>query len=305
METMSLFSLIFSVVLLIALGYVSRVTKLLKRDDSAVLNNIIVYLALPALIFLAIRNSEISLNFLLIPLVGWVVMLGCAAIAFLLSRIFNLKRPTIGAFLLAAAIGNTGYIGYPLSLAFGGQSFLVRAIFFDIFGTVLFAFTVGLYFAEVYGANGQKIHKIKEILTFPPLIALFFGLVLHDLDLPLFFLKSLEYLSAAAVPLIMISVGLSLQFKKLGEYKLLLFLLCGIKLILSPALAYCVGKMVSLPPISLNVVVLEASMPIALLAFIIGLKYELDVDFLPVAIAIATLMSMVTVPIWQCVIALL
>jgi len=299
LETASLFGFIFSIVILIGLGYLSRVTKLLRREDSAILNNVIIYLALPAMIFLAIRNSQVSLDFLSIPLIGWVVMSSCAAVAFLLTRLFSLKRSTVGAFLLAAAIGNTGYLGYPLSLGFGGQPALTKAIFYDIFGTVMFAFTVGLYFAEIYGDNAQKINKIKEIVTFPPLVALFLGFAFRGLTFPLFLLKSLEYLSAAAVPLIMISIGLSLRFQKLGKYKMLLILLCGIKLIFAPMLAYTIGNTVNLGHSFLSIVVLEASMPTAMLSFIIGLKYKLDIDFLPVAVVLATILSMVTVPIWQ------
>ncbi len=305
MEILSLFGLIFSIVIIIALGYLSRVTGLLKSKDSTILNNVIIYLALPALIFLAIRNSQISLNFLAIPLVGWVVMLSCAVIAFFVAKLFSLKRSTIGAFLLAAAIGNTGYLGYPLALGFGGESALAKAIFYDIFGTVVFAFTVGLYFAEVYGDNAQKIHKIKEIVTFPPLIALFFGLIFRNITLPLSLLKSIEYLSAAAVPLIMLSIGLSLRFNKLGQHKLLIILLCGIKLVFAPILAYAIGSVVNLSPASLAVAVLEASMPAAMLSFIIGLKYGLDVDFLSVAIVSATVLSIITIPIWQYVLTII
>ncbi|MDO8886577.1 AEC family transporter [Candidatus Oleimmundimicrobium sp.] len=305
MDILSLFGLILSAVTLIALGYLSKVTGLLKHEDSTILNNVIIYLALPALIFLAIRNSQISINLLSIPLVGWVVMLSCAATAFFITRLLPLKNPTVGAFLLAAAIGNTGYLGYPLTLGLLGEEALAKAIFYDIFGTVIFAFTIGLYFAEVYGTNGKKINKIKEVVTFPPLIALFVGLFFRGVVLPLFILKSLNYLSAAAIPLIMLSIGLSLRFDKLGQHKLLIVLLCGIKLILSPMLAYIVGNLANLSAGSLSVVVLETSMPAAMLSFIIGLKYGLDADFLSVAIVSATVLSMITIPIWQYIIAII
>ncbi|MDI6799994.1 MAG: AEC family transporter [Actinomycetota bacterium] len=299
MEFANLFTLISSIVLLIGLGVLSKRAGLMRVEDSATLNKVIVYIALPALIFLAIRNSKIEAALLVMPLIGWIAMIGSVLFAFMTSRFFNLKRETLGAFLLAAAIGNTGYLGYPLSLAFGGESYLVKAIFYDIFATVLFAFTAGLYFAEAYGDGKDKINKLKEIITFPPLIALAAGLALRGVSLAPFILKSLEYLKGAAVPLIMLSIGISLEMGSLGRHKRLIIALVLIKLALSPLAAFGASALLGLSRDFTQAIILQASMPPAMLSFIIGLKYRLDTDFLPIAIVTATILSVFTVPFWQ------
>ncbi len=299
MEVSHLFSLISSIIFLIGLGYFIKRVGLLKSEDSATLNKVIVYVALPALIFLAIKNSNLEASLLAMPLVGWIAMTAAVLVAFLVSRFIPLKKETKGAFLLASAIGNTGYLGYPLSLAFGGESYLVKAIFYDIFGTVLFAFTVGLFFADHFGGGDNKINKLKEMAAFPPLIALVVGLALRSVELPVFILKSLEYLKAAAVPLIMISIGVSLEPKSLGRYKRLIAFLCGIKLIISPLIAFGAASLLGLSHDFTQVIILEASMPPAMLSFIIGLKYRLDTDFLTVGIVAATILSIITVPFFQ------
>lgn len=305
MDLANLFTLISSIILLIGLGFLSKRTGLMKPEDSTVLNKVIVYAALPAMIFLAIKNSQINFDLLAMPLVGWIAMVASALLAFFISRFLNLKKETLGAFLMAAAIGNTGYLGYPLSLAFGGESYLLKAIFYDIFATVLFAFTVGLYFAERYGGGEAKINKVKEMLTFPPLIALMVGLALRGVNLTPFILKGLEYLKGAAVPLIMLSIGISLELGSLGKYKKLILFLVLIKLIISPLVAYGSSIMLGLSCDFTQVAVLEASMPPAMLSFIIGLKYRLDTDFLTVGIVSATILSLLTVPLFQYALSIL
>ncbi len=44
-------------------------------------------------------------------------------------------------------------------------------------------------------------------------------------------------------------------------------------------------------------------MPTALISLVFGLRYKLDMDFLPAAIMVTTLVSMITIPLWQVILA--
>lgn len=297
---LELFSITFSVVILISLGFVAKKSGLLKAEDASILNNIIIYLTLPAMIFEKVLVSTISLNLWRVPVTALVVMSVCLFVALLVGKGISLKAKTLGAFLLAAAIGNTGYLGYPISLEIYGSQHFIKALFYDIFGTVIFIFTIGLYVAEVYGEEGAKINRLKEILTFPPLIALVAGILLRGFSLPPFLVRAIEHLGAATIPLIMLSIGLSLRLGEVGRYKLPLTLTCLLKLILSPLVAYFIGgAILAADAFSLGVCVLEASMPTVILSLIFGLRYKLDTAFLSAAILLTTLISMVTVPTGQ------
>jgi len=47
------------------------------------------------------------------------------------------SQPAQGSFLLAAMVGNTGYLGYPITLAFAGTQYFGWALFYDLLGTTL------------------------------------------------------------------------------------------------------------------------------------------------------------------------
>ncbi|MDP3012907.1 MAG: AEC family transporter [Candidatus Subteraquimicrobiales bacterium] len=295
----TLVNIVLSVLALISLGYIAKASGLLKSQDAGILNKVIIYLTLPALIFDKVVNSRVSLEYLKFPLVAFLIMGTSLGLAYLLGRAISLKSKTFGAFLLACAIGNTGYLGYPLTLAIFKETHFVKALFYDLFGTVLFVFTIGLYIAEIYGEDKKKINKVKEIVTFPPLLALVAGLVLRGVILPDFCLRCLEYLGPATIPLIMFSIGLTLTPVEVSRFKIPLILVCLVKLGFSPLLALVIGRFVFTDASSLGIFVLEASMPTVLLSLVIGLKYKLDTGFLAASIFITTLLSILTIPLWQ------
>ncbi|MBI4744699.1 MAG: AEC family transporter [Actinobacteria bacterium] len=301
-----LLNLILGFVLIIALGFIGKKTGLLEEKDRDVVNKVIIYFTLPALIFIAVLNSKPTLALFKIPVLAFFVAFLCGIIAFVIGKILKLNPKTFGAFLIASTIGNTGYLGFPLTQKIYGNENLIKAIFYDFFGTVVLILTVGVYIAEIYGEYRGKeaslISSLKEILFFPSLWALVLGLGLKSILLPNFLLSGLESLASATIPLIMFSVGLSLRLEGIREYKILLFFLCLIKLIISPFTAYLFGQVLQMNKEMLGISVLEASMPTVILSLAIGTKYKLDLSFLATAILVTTLLSIVTIMFWQYII---
>ncbi len=258
---------------------------------------------MPALIFRAVYESKISLALLKIPVLAIAIGMVSLAIAYLIGRSLRLKGPTLGAFILVAAIGNTGYLGYPLTLQLFGIHNLVKAVFYDLAGTVVFTFTVGLVVAQKYGESRGKVNILKEILLFPPLLGLFASLipafVLKGVILPKFLNDTIGFLAEATIPLVMLTIGLSLEIAKVKNYLLPIAAVVLIKLIFTPLIALFGCSAVGMAGVDLGVVILEASMPSFLLSLVIGLKYGLDTDFLPAAIVVTTSLSMLTIPVWQ------
>lgn len=296
-ETIKIIEVIATVVILILLGFLAKKTGIAKKEHNKVLNNIIIYLTMPPLIFIAIRKADLSIKLVQIPLIGILTIAIVLAIAFAAGKVLKFDSKLFGSFLLVAAIGNTGYLGYPLASKLAGNEGLTKAIFYDIFGTVLAIFTVGLIIAEFYGGRAGKIDKVKEIITFPPFIALLMAFILKPLVLPAFITDMMVTIGSITIPLIMISVGLSLEAASIGKYLIPVSLAFVLKLILSPVVAFMISSISGLSQSFILITVLEAAMPPALLSLVFGLKYELDNDFLASVIFALTAASAVTVPL--------
>lgn len=300
-----LVGVILSILLLISIGYFSKRTGLLRKEDNRVLNSVIVYITMPALIFLAVFESEISLSIFIIPLLALITVAASMTAAFIFGRLARSGRTTFGALLLVSTVGNTGYLGFPLTLQLFGIENLIKAVFYDLFGTVVILFTAGLIVAGKYGEKEGKINMLKEILLFPPFLGLLAALALKGVGLPEFLVDVIGFLAGATVPLIMLSIGLSLEVGQVGRYKLEIGIVGAIKLILSPMVALGGAMVLGMNAVDLGITVLEASMPAAMFSMIIGLKYGLDNDFLPAAIVTTTMVSLATVPAWQYVVRLI
>lgn len=290
--------LTFGIFLLIGLGVFLRRIGLLKFEDRTALNNIIIYVTLPALIFTAARKAPFSTELIEISAVALGISLVAVGFGWLLAKALRLKGPTLGAFLLASGAGNTGYLGYPLTQSLFGRPHLVKAVFYDMFGTVIILFTIGIYFANKYGTPTTSPWRQGMTYAAPNLTALSLGFATQTMQLPAAINLAINSLAGATTGIIMLSIGISLSWQ-FGRAALPASILTTLKLAIVPTVALGIGVALHLPITLFSIILLQASMPVALMTFVIGDRYDLDRDFLSTSIVLSTLLSMVTIPLWQ------
>ncbi len=299
MSVAALAPVILGVLGYVALGVALRVSGLMSAEDSKPLNTVLIWIALPALIFTTVQPARFEANMAVIPLLAWIIAAVGIALAWLLTRAFKLEGPTAGAFILVVAFGNTAYIGYPVASALLGDAGLVRAIFYDLFGNTAAIITVGALIASHYGDHDVKVNPLRELVTFPPFIALVVALTLRSVVVPIEVSAWLGALGKLVIPLIMVSVGLSLKPKAMRAHLGKLGAIAATKLVVMPLFALAVGSVVLSDPASLRVVVLEAGVPSMMLTLVFGMKYRLDVDLIASAILVTVVGAMLTIPLMQ------
>jgi malate permease and related proteins len=300
MDVAELARIVLTLLAMVGVGWLLRATRVLSADDARPIHTVIIYAGLPALIFQAVHPASLDPELAVVAVVAWSVFLVTAAVAWMLTRILRLPSRVAGGFILAASLGNTGYIGYPVSQAILGEEGLVRAIFYDVFGTVGALLVVGLLIAQHYGDRvGPRINVLREILRFPAVLALFAALVLRPFPVPEVVSSGLDALASLVVPLIMISVGLSLEVRRLGERPLVLGTLGAVRLLLAPLVALAIGGLVLDDPAAVRLVALEAGMPVMMLSIVIGARFGLDTEFLAAAVVLTTIASVATIPLVQ------
>ena len=262
MESGLLAEAIFKMLALAGVGVALRLSGLLKRDDSRVLNAVIMYAALPALVFRVARQAALSWDLLRVSAIAWGVGLVAFGLAWLASRALKLHPKSAGAFMLVTALGNTGYIGYPVTTMLLGEAQLPKAVFYDVFGTVALLFTVGVFIASRTGSHDGKLSLAKELLSAPALIALLAGLLSRLVPLSesaqTVVMDWLGLVANLTVPLVMISLGLTLRGKGLRKRAAALVASGAIKLMVLPAVALGIGLAVG-DSGSMRLVALQAS----------------------------------------------
>ena len=285
---------------IVAAGMVLRTAGVLKREDARPINAVIIYAGLPALIFNAVHAAQLRADLLGVVAVAWVVFGAMLLLAWLASRIMRLPRQLAGGFIVATALGNTGFIGYPITQALLGQARLPEAIFYDVFGTVVAFVLIGLLIAQRFGeAEKARVNPIRELLTFPAVGALVLALLLKPVGVPEVVSNGLALLGNMVAPLIMLSVGLSLRVRTMARTAVPLAVLAVLRLLVAPAIALGVGSVVVGAGAPLRVAVLEAGMPAMMLTLVAGERFGLDSDFIASAIFVTTAASAIALPLVQ------
>jgi predicted permease len=113
----------------------------------------ILYVLLPPVIFFNLAAAKIDLAHgvgLALAIVA--ISLTSLLVWWLSSRVLKLPRPQVGAMICTVLVVNTGYLGYPMTVALLGRDQLSTAVLYDVLVSgpclLLGAFAVGATLAE-------------------------------------------------------------------------------------------------------------------------------------------------------------
>ncbi len=218
-----LFSLeiVAPIFIMIAIGFIVRLTKVLTGDSVKHLNKLIFYVLLPLMIFHNICNTDIALNFrsdliifsVIVVLIQFFVSLSIV----LLSEKDNSRR---GVMLQGMFRSNFVLYGIPLaSYIYGAEASarasLMIAIIIPLFNVLA---TIAL---EMF--NGGKPNFFKAfigIIKNPLIIASAAAILLSvfNIRLPVIINNTVGTVASITTPLAFISLGALISFKDVGRY---------------------------------------------------------------------------------------
>lgn len=200
-------------------------------------------------------------------------------------------------------ICNTGFMGYRINIGvFGAQGF-IRAIFCDMWVSISFL-VLSFILVLLYGGTFKK--GIKKVLTIILLYALIFGVIftVFNIPLPPLVLNILNYLSGGTIPIIMISLGLSINLEGLYRNRNIV-LGTIVKLVIFPIIVIILGILFGVAGLDFQVMVTQAAMPSGMMSLFLAINHKLDYRVTTDIIFTNTLISLVTLPIIMYILILL
>lgn len=289
---------ILSIVLMIVLGVFLRRIDFLGLKDVESLNNIVIYILMPCMVFSALYSADLSLLSTLgiLPFIILVSSFITGAISYLILKKFNIPEKRLWSIVVAVMIANTAFMGYPINLGIFGQEGLLRAIFCDIATLIIFlilSFVLSLKF------GGSTKSAIKKIALFPSLWAVILGIMLNFLNIPIgpVLENTVNYLGDGSIPLIMLSLGVSIDLSGLTRSRNMIIFTSAMKLILYPIIAFIFASIVGLVDLQFKISIIEAAMPSGLLSLVLAISYKLDFELTSDCILIDTVVSLLSLPI--------
>jgi predicted permease len=291
---------VLSIFLLLFIGYAAKKVRLLRAEDADVLNTLVIYLTIPPFIFNAVYSyrEPLPLSLAKVPVIGFVTILLVLTLAYALGRALRLDRRMLGGMIVACGFGNTGFLGYPVVLAaFGSGGALVTAALYDELAMALPLYTLGVLIIAGFAGERVSRSQLLSVLKLPGIWAIPAALILRPFDLPQPLLTVLRYLGDGTIPLVMISLGLSLSARSLRGVLAPALAVCVLKLAVLPFLTYQGLVLGGVTGVASQVTVVEAAMPSAMMSAVLAAKFGSSGTFVCAVIFVSTLLSIVTIPI--------
>ncbi|HZX76048.1 AEC family transporter [Lysobacter sp.] len=291
----------FALVLaMLALGYLFQRLRVLPGDAAQTLNLVVLYVCLPAAVLRYVPRLHLEPALLGVVAVPWLLLGATVLVVGLLSRWLRFRRDEHAVLLLTVALGNTSFLGYPLTRALVGEHALPYAVVYDQFGTFLILSTFGLWVLARYG--GEHSPSIRDMVLrvakFPPLWALVAGFTVMPAQPPAWLDNGLQRLADALLPLAMLTIGLSVRLAlPRDELKPLLTGL-ALKLAVMPALALLLVPLLGLHGEMARTTVLEAAMPPMVTAGALAIAHGLAPRLAAAMVGYGLLLSLLTLPLW-------
>jgi predicted permease len=289
---------------LIGTGFLCGRFGVFSQSAADSLNRFAIYLALPALIFIAmsrITPAEVKQAGFSLAFAGGIAV--TFAIGFALSRWRGQSVANSSIEGLDAGYSNVGFMGIPLCLLVFGPDSLPAAVIATLFtGCVLFLSAIVIIEFDLQSGAGRAGTARKVLLALlsnplflAPVAGLSVGLTGFAMPVPLERFASL--LGGAASPCALICIGLFLAQEKLvPENVSAIALLVFLKLVVQPAAtAILVLHVFDVPPLWARAAILLSALPIGSGPFTIAKLYGLPAGVSSGAILASHLVSVVTV----------
>lgn len=255
------------------------------------------YLGIPLSILAFLQQANLSAGVWIAPFVAWGSILWGGLIAWLGIRGQDWQSGSKGSFLLAAMVGNTGYIGYPVALTIGGEEFFAWALFYDLLGTLIGSFGLGVVIASRLGSK-QSYAWWRELLQNPALWSLGLGLLLRWVNLPDFVLVPLKTIGWSMIGFSLLLIGMRLGTVKNWASLDRAWGSVVIKMAVVPLVLALILRLVGLEAMPRQILVLQTAMPPAFATIVLAEVYELDRELSVTALSLGSLLLIFTLPLW-------
>lgn len=253
---------------------------------------------MPCMVFSAIYSADLSMLSTLgiLPFIILASSFVTGTVTYLILKRFKIEEKRLWAIVVAVMIANTAFMGYPINLGIFGHEGLLRAIFCDIATLVIFlilSFVLSLKF------GGSTKSAVKKIALFPSLWAVILGILFNFFNIPIgpVLENTVNYLGNGSIPLIMLSLGVSIDFTGLTRSRNMIIFTSVLKLIIYPIIAFLIASVIGLVDLQFKISVIEAAMPSGLLSLVLAITYKLDFELTSDCILIDTVISLVSLPI--------
>lgn len=302
----ALFDIILPVFVVIGVGYFVTWRGLFSE---AAIEGIVKFtqnIAIPCLLFRAISEIDIG-GTINTPLITSYYLGAFASFGIGYAgarKFFGRNQPDAVAIGFCCMFSNTILLGLPITeRAYGLEALADNFAIIAFHAPLCYLLGVtAMEFAKNRGASviERSSRVLNAIFHNPFVIAIILGIFANvtNLPLPVFIASGVDLLATASLPAALFGLGgILFRYRPEGDTRTIL-MICGISLIVHPAIVYGAGKAMALDNDALRSAVLTASMAPGVNAYIFANMYEAARRVAAASVLVTTAGSILTILFW-------
>ena len=258
--------------------------------DTPMVTQLVMRVGTPCLIIASLSRTPVSQDVLeqmfLVSLALIALMLALGAVAIAIVR-----RP-MRSFLGPLAFPNAGNLGLPVCLfAFGEAGLTLALAVFMVLSVAHFTLGIAL-------VSGRPLWR--EMVANPIFYSILVAVVMiyTRLELPLWLQNTTGLLGDFTIPLMLLTLGVSLADMKVASLGMGLYFALA-RLGIGVLAGWSVATFFGLQDLAKGVLILQAAMPVAVFNYLFAMQYNRDPQVVAGAVMISTLLAFALIPlIW-------
>jgi predicted permease len=210
-------------------------------------------------------------------------------------------RASLGSFILATILGNTGFVGLTLTQVLTSPTNNDWAVLFSVTNNVVGTYGIAVLIASYFGKSHADNHwwiQLRDLITVPSLWTFFLGLSTQFIQLPAIVESGLEQAVWVVIALALLLVGLRLGTITGWKSLKIASLASVLKVFIVPILVGLGATFLGVTGEHRLVLVLMSGTPTGLSVLILAEVYDLDRNLLASSIALTFIGLFIALPFW-------
>jgi hypothetical protein len=258
-------------------------------------STVALYVFVPCLVFKTLYEKELNFQYLKIAAFALILLFALITVVKITSKLKKFPQSTESGLILGTTFMNAGNYGSPVILfAFGHAGFSYAIMFFVLESIIM------NFFGVYYAARGQAGMKeaLRQVFMMPATYAFLVALFVKAVHLPIpdNALSIIDLLAAAAIPCVMVVLGMQLaEINVRGFQWGKVSFGVVVRLLLSPLIAWAITLVIPMDPLVQKVLIVLSAMPTAGSITLYAVQFDTEPQMVSGTTLVSTIASILTV----------
>lgn len=291
-----------------SVGYLARIIRLIDDSGVGVVNRLVFWIFLPAILFVSVYETNLqevfNLPLIVFSTLGTTVVF---IVSFIVVPKLVKKRDRCGVIIQGLIRGNEVYFGFPIVASLIGTQYLGLMSIVVAFA-VLFYNGYSIFALEYFkGDTVDKKEIFKNLITNPFILATLAAVLMNlvGIGIPEVLMTGVRSLAAVATPLALFLLGASFNFTSTKGYLKEVIWTTLFRLIIIPGIVIAVSLLLGFSSAETVILFVTFGVPTAVASYSMARQLNADYELASQIVVYTSTFAIITVFLWTIVLQLL